>query len=75
MSEKTEWYPVSINPIRDGVYETRIFVGEDPAPFQRFENGRWFSTCDTVQEAADCPFFSAIADCIKDWRGLTEPTA
>jgi hypothetical protein len=67
---------MSIKPVRDGVYQTLLCQGESyNPPYQRYEDGKWFSTCDTAWEAEDCPFVSAISDLLHAWRGLTEPAA
>jgi hypothetical protein len=76
MNKFTEWFPAEIKPVHNGVYQTAICPPEFlNGPYQKYENGVWFSTGDTVEEAADCPFESAIASHITHWRGLTEPSA
>ncbi|SAL10321.1 hypothetical protein AWB73_00092 [Caballeronia turbans] len=69
----TEWFPINVKPVRNGVYQTILGLREaDNPPYQRYEDGEWFSTCETAQEAEDCPFVSAISDLLHAWRGLTE---
>ena len=63
--KKTEWYPVSIAPVRNGVYEVRCCVGS--------VWGRCTKLRRVDNEWKDAYGLSANVQHCDEWRGLTEP--
>lgn len=67
--ELTPWFPASVKPVRDGVYEA-IHGGWEHG-FARFENGFWQFLLATPELAEATPF-SHGASQNKEWRGLAK---
>ncbi|CAG9205605.1 conserved hypothetical protein [Burkholderia gladioli] len=71
MSKVTEWYPASVNPVRDGLYETTLDDGWT-VRVQRFQLGEWLG----FDIYANQWSFSILARCkYAKWRGLAEKPA
>lgn len=71
MSKVTEWYPASVNPVRNGEYETR---SDDHAPIikRKFEDGDWWFF-DKEDDGWFPSFFGYSR--FSQWRGLAEKPA
>lgn len=64
MSEKTDWYPESIKPVRIGLYEIELYFDNSPPhPGFLVWTGEQWRTRDGYQSV-----FGASGD---KWRGLT----
>ena len=62
---KTEWYPVSINPVRWGKYEVRGHATGWALSHRMFICGKWYQL--------DCQTSTAFGSDPRDkWRGLME---
>ena len=62
--KRTEWYPASVKPVREGEYEVRYRV--DGIIFRRlWKDGRWQLPCGSPG------MFGALDD---QWRGLAQPS-
>ena len=67
----TPWYPGTVKPVRDGVYE-RKFPLKNSVGFTRFANGRWYLSWDTLDRALrDDESVEGIWQDIK-WRGVAK---
>ncbi len=71
MSKVTEWYPASVQPVREGEYETRNDWSSSPIK-RKFESGRWW-VFDSVAGLWVPSFFGT--SWIHEWRGLAEKPA
>ena len=77
MAEMTPWFPGTVPPARDGVYELYPVPGI-VCNYAKFQRGRWFSASRTPAEA----MYEPIESCLKrsaerktavwQWRGFTE---
>lgn len=75
--KKTPWYPASIKPIREGVYEIQMQVIEDRLGGYAIEQGfcyfgmvGWAVTQSTVEEAKARG--AILGSQHKAWRGLAK---
>ena len=64
--KKTKWYPVSIHPVRGGIYEVRGCVTDFDISDRVFFRGQW-----SQLDWKTCTAFGS--DPRDKWRGLTEP--
>ena len=67
--KKTPWYPISIKPVRVGVYEV-----ENANPNNKFSywNGKCFECCTAVPKIPENRYRSQDMQWSKaQWRGLT----
>lgn len=69
--EKTAWYPVSIKPHREGVYE--VSTNQFFDYFYSFWDGeKWMATARSIQFARQVNWSSALMkNTSSKWRGLT----
>lgn len=67
----TEWYPDGINPVREGLYETRVGGG---LTWSIWKEGFWHFASTECREAiwratlGQKSFWQ-----VREWRGLKEP--
>ena len=69
----TPWFPSTIKPYRDGVYEVdRRVWGTSDVRYSLWRGGRWGTPRQTIQQAAQEVYPSEYQ--YKEWRGLTGPS-
>lgn len=71
MSKVTEWYPASVKPVREGVYETRSDWSQTPIK-RKFKFGKWW-VFDSISGRWLPSFFGSSWH--SEWRGLAEKPA
>lgn len=72
--EKTGWFPATMKPIREGAYETRLFVGET-LTFQYWNGEFWSWSEESARKAAEVvDYFEAGHFQEVEWRGMREPS-
>ena len=60
--KRTAWYPASVKPVRDGLYEWRcksLFARKGTPPLRSWTHGDW----DDLNPCPKC-----------QWRGLAQPS-
>jgi hypothetical protein len=67
-SRLTPWYPTTIKPVRDGLYQTR-WMGR--LGWSMWERGRWGNQCDTKENMISKGGARA-GEQNKYWRGLNK---
>jgi hypothetical protein len=70
----TEWFPGSVYPVRNGVYQRNFgWTGNGERPqYCKFEDGEWFAFGATVELAAEQTF--TVPNHWLEWRGLGKPS-
>ena len=70
-SKLTPWFPMSVNPVRVGVY--KMETGSYYPRYSKWDGTQWMFSCDSIQDASI--MCSRSEDCydgyITGWRGLT----
>lgn len=73
MSKKrlTAWFPASVKPARDGVYEVRPLLGHIQPWFSYRRGGQWLGTTSTANKALSFGRkYGPTGDGELEWRGL-----
>ncbi len=76
MKQMTPWFPGTVAPARDGVYELFPIFGLT-ASYARFQRGRWFAGRKTPRSAQSVKMESLMClpsrrvDDLWQWRGFT----
>jgi len=79
-ADKTPWFPGTVAPARDGVYERRYYGDDNEIDASRFADGLWYCGCRSADSASREHLVSGYqtnddADCF-EWRGLaSDPNA
>ena len=73
MAEMTPWFPGTVRPARDGVYELFGKLKQ----YAKYANGKWYLSQESVNVASAETRESGVqryrlSDCWQ-WRGFTEP--
>lgn len=70
----TEWFPDSVEPVRDGVYEVQ-FPTSKQRLFSRWHKGFWHRNSEIKSEAAKAKEQSYFAKALRgqmEWRGIAK---
>lgn len=67
----TPWFPASVKPVRDGVYQTRPVRNTDGPEYQHWNGVFWGRVCSTSNSAyLDRNYRSIFQN--DQWRGLAK---
>jgi hypothetical protein len=64
----TEWYPGTVKPVRDGVYQRR-FARDDEPVFCMYKGGKWRVWANSPENAEAYVSISAVQERYH-WRGV-----
>lgn len=71
--EKTDWFPASIHPVRDGVYQ--VDTGFPFDVFSMYKNNTWFCCGESILDALSAYESKEKSEAMylhnSKWRGLT----
>lgn len=73
----TPWFPASVKPVREGVYEVRSPMWGTDETCHSYWNGEFFNYISSAHErsigiAFDERHLSGAGDTVTQWRGLKE---